>query len=198
MVVGERFKRSRNALMQAKANPKWIAFAQSKSTLWRRHIGLVQHVENPKFWAYLNFFLSFMQAFVIAVRCFDTAAAGSVCFLYRFLGMLPVTVQRAFEKEQDKTIATQELLEKLILLVNRKWKDLHYPIYSAGYVLCPYFAHEVPALYRKTDSIQVARQLEKDTIDCCVTVCCRFDEDGKLREAILAPNDPIQPNTAKC
>lgn len=114
---------------------------------------------DAKFWAWLDFFMSFMLPFVIAIRCFDTTAAGSVCFVFRFWTLLLNTVSHAFEKKEDKTIANPALLARLLTLLKNKWKQLHYPVYSAGFVLCPYFTNAAKNLFLDSATTHVALQL---------------------------------------
>lgn len=122
--------------------------------------------------------MSFMLTFVIAIRY----------FVFRFWTLLLNTVSQAFEKEEDKTIANPALLTHLLTLLKNKWKQLHYPVYSAGFALCPYFTHATKDLFHELATTHVALQLRQDTIDCCVSFLRRFDEEGKLRPSVLPSN----------
>jgi hypothetical protein len=75
------------------------------------------------------------------------------------------------------------LFQDIVTVINLAWKKFHFPVYSAGFLLCPYFRDEFVQLLR--DDPEVGKGIIADTVDCLVTLFRRFDERGRPREYIL-------------
>lgn len=151
-------------------------------------------IHDELFWDWLSFFVKMSLGFVVAVRFLDGAKAGSVCLVYKMWSLLTDTVASAFKEEtknsesriaQDPSFKT--LFRAIEHLVCEDWDKFHFPVYSAGYVLTPMFHKEILEL--KESDPDVFKGLFDETVDCCVTVCRRFEEDGKPRKVILESSD---------
>lgn len=149
----------------------------------------VRAVQDPAFWKWTKFFVKLTIGFIVAIRCFDGCLTGSVCFVYQFWRNLANTVRHVFVTEDDKSMASPELLASCLQALGKKFNRFHFPVYSAGYLLNVHTKNEARML--QLENVAVWRQLKMDTIDCCVLIMRRFDERGAPRPVPLPSNDPL-------
>jgi hypothetical protein len=191
-IACERLVELKKHLAAVVDSPKFQEFKnRSVQELKEQCILVKKTVEDEMFWGRLTFFTKFSLGFVVAIRCFDGALAGSVCLVYKFWSLLSQTIVSVFKEHKDlcSSFATAELYADVVAVVEKNWEKFHFSVYSAGYFLAPQFIHEIREM-RDTEP-DVYAKLFRETVDIVIQVSRRFDESARPRAAPLRANDPI-------
>lgn len=165
---------------------KYIRSSKTPPSVKTQYDRVKSSIEDDFFWDKLDFFLKMTIGFVVAVRCIDGAKAGSVCLVYRMWELLSGTVAHAFINSVPPScedFATPELYEDIKRVIIKDWAKFHFPVYSAGFFLCPQFHAELNDI-KNRDAIVFQRLLD-DTLHCLIQFYRRFDEDGLPRPEVL-------------